>query len=486
MTIHIADIASYQLDLPLSALAATGFTGINIKVSHGIGQRGVHAGAGGYITEARERGWRLSSFHYLTGDAAGDDQARYAYGRMFEFDLHGAGAVHVLDCEDTTVTEAIFDNYVSTMGHLLRRPFMLYTGDWYEWDRSWAKCGPLMPWLWAAPKIGYLTKYPGDDSSHWGADFSGVDELSAMQYRVGIIGGVRVSQTAVRDEKLWERMSGIMTFAPESLLEVRQEFQKYTNLSNAALGIVRNDLDTSYHVGKSYLLPGAYSVNESPRDANPTEASSGIDIGYFEVIGANNKKYTLYDYNRWLVAECRKSAKDTLDIREVIYSLDGVTVLRWDREKVRTSGDSSHRTHTHKSYYRDSENRDRAAVIRRWFQDVVFGDNVTPAEFLAILAAPEVAARMKQLAGQGWHEQKLGASDVKAAVAAQETYRTVLALATAVAGIDQVDETALAAALVPGLAAAVLAGLPEGTLTAAEVEQAVRNVLLTGAAPDVG
>lgn len=485
MTIHIADIASYQLDLPLSALAAAGFTGINVKVSHGIGQKGVHERVGGYIGEARERDWKLSSFHYLTGDADGRAQALYAYGRMFALDLHGAGAVHVLDCEDQTVTKKIFEDYVSEMSLLLDRPFMLYTGDWYEWDRPWAKCGPEMPWLWAAPKIGYLTKYPGDTSEHWVADFADAQFLTAMQYRVGIIGGVKVSQTAVRDEKLWERMSGIMTFAPQSILEVRWEFQRYTNLPNASLGIVRNEWDTSYHVGKSWLESGAYSVNESPRDAHPTDASSAIDIGYFEIT-VGGKKHTLRDYSRWLVNECKKGAKDTLDIREVIYSLDGETVKRWDREGVRTSGDSSHTSHTHKSWYRDSENRDRAAVTRRWFRDVVFGDNVTPAEFLAILANPEVAARMKQLAGQGWHNMTLGASALTAAVAAQSTYGNVAALLTAVAGIDQVDEGALAAALVPGLATAVLAGLPEGVLTAAEVEQAVRNVLLTGAAPDVG
>lgn len=484
MTLHIADIASYQLDLPLSALAATGFTGINVKVSHGLGQKGVHANVDEYVIGARERAWRLSSFHYLTGDAPGDAQARYAYVQMISLRLHEAGVVHVLDCEDTTVTESIFNDYVGTMSELLGRPFALYTGDWYEWDREWCRCGPLMPWLWAAPKIGYLTKYPGDTSEHWNAGFANANELSAMQYRVGIIGGVRVSQTAVRDEKLWERMSGIMTFAPQSLLEIREEFQKHTNLSNAALGIVRNEWDTSYHVGKSWLLPGAYSVNESPRDAHPTEASSGIDIGYFEVIGANNKKYTLRDYNRWLVNECKKGAKDTLDLREVIYSLDGEIVLRWDREGERTSGDSSHTSHTHESFYRDSEHNDRAAVTRRWFRDVVFGDNVTPAEFLAILGNPAVAARMKQLSGQGWHNQLLGASETTAAVAAQQTLSTVLALAAAVAGIDEVDETALAAALVPALAEAVLAGLPDGVLTAAEVEQALRNVLLTGAAPN--
>jgi hypothetical protein len=38
-------------------------------------------------------------------------------------------------------------------------------------------------------------------------------------------------------------------------------------------------------------------------------------------------------------------------------------------------------------------------------------DDMTPAQFLSLLQDPDVAARMKQLAGQGVHNQKLGASD---------------------------------------------------------------------------
>src|SRR5690606_6657845 len=57
---------------------------------------------------------------------------------------------------------------------------------------------------------------------------------------------------------------------------------------------------------------------------------------------------------------------DTKDIREVIYSLDGKNVKRWDRLKRRTSGDSSHTFHTHISYFRDSETRDKTALFARY------------------------------------------------------------------------------------------------------------------------
>jgi hypothetical protein len=54
------------------------------------------------------------------------------------------------------------------------------------------------------------------------------------------------------------------------------------------------------------------------------------------------------------------------------------------------------------------------------------------------------------------------------------------AILAAINAHDDVDELALAAALVPGLTTAIIAALPEGTLTGADVETAVRNVLRTG------
>jgi hypothetical protein len=216
-----------------------------------------------------------------------------------------------------------------------------------------------------------------------------------------------------------------VTYAPDSILAVRHEFQRHTNLDNNALGIVRAERDTSYHVGKSWLKPGSYSVDESPRDRRPTEASSAIDIGYFEVVGSDGKTYTLYDYNRWLVHECASGAADTLDIREVIYTLDGETVKRWDRLKKRTGGDSSHRWHTHKSWFRDSESRNHVAVTQRWFRDVVFKG-----------------------ADMEWTDKPWRSADpisvadaIQQASNANEALREVRALRTEVAGLEaKVDE----------------------------------------------
>jgi hypothetical protein len=63
----------------------------------------------------------------------------------------------------------------------------------------------------------------------------------------------------------------------------------------------------------------------------------------------------------------------TRDIREVIGTTDGVTVYCWISGQAMPDGkparlancaDSSHLTHTHISWFRDSENRDKTAVFR--------------------------------------------------------------------------------------------------------------------------
>lgn len=127
---------------------------------------------------------------------------------------------------------------------------------------------------------------------------------------------------------------------------------------------------TSYHLGRSDLKMGRnpYSVR-TQRDLNGlSDAASAFDIT--NAIGAE----LLARLSIWLVTQCRTRAADTLDIREIIYSPDGNAVLTWDRERGVTSfamprGSLSHRTHTHISFYRDSENNNRHAVFERFFAE---------------------------------------------------------------------------------------------------------------------
>lgn len=174
-----------------------------------------------------------------------------------------------------------------------------------------------------------------------------------------------------------------MTVAPPTLLAARRFLldrldmhpgHPDADLDPAEVGIAGDTphaaQGTSYHLGKGQLRGDAYSVIESARDRRGLSRwAAALDVGYFEV-RAGGRTWTLYDFNRWLVAQCEANTPDTLDIREVIYSLDGRAIKRWDRLKRRSSGDPSHRTHTHLSYFRDSLARDKTGLFRRWMTEI--------------------------------------------------------------------------------------------------------------------
>ena len=142
------------------------------------------------------------------------------------------------------------------------------------------------------------------------------------------------------------------------------------------LGIVGNKAHTSgYHLGKDRIFDGAgpgigwndYSV-KLPRDkAGLTNAASAIDLGKLGGSLAN-----LRTFSKWLVGQCIAKADATGDIREIIYSPDGVKVQRYSGVdgKIHTgpgNGDLSHRTHTHLSYFRDSQARSKVPAFAPYF-----------------------------------------------------------------------------------------------------------------------
>lgn len=164
-----------------------------------------------------------------------------------------------------------------------------------------------------------------------------------------------------------------MTYAPQTLLDARHVYQDYTGLSDVEVGIVGDkDHDGGYHQGwdNRRITNGElndYSWEESSRDWNhKTNAASAIDFGWFE-IALGGSTITLIDFNLWIVQELNVGAPDSLDVREFIYTPDGVTVKRWDRLKKRTSGDKSHLTHSHMSRFRDAEKKALAPFINRFF-----------------------------------------------------------------------------------------------------------------------
>jgi len=175
-----------------------------------------------------------------------------------------------------------------------------------------------------------------------------------------------------------------MSLAPKTLLDLQSYWIAQGGVS---LGIVGNAVHCKgYHLGrdriygacacrpKNICVPGLgsrdYSVQTARDKAGLSNAVAALDLGKLGGSLAN-----LHAFSAWLVERCRTNQPGTADFREIIYSPDGKTVLRWDRERGHASAprpgeaDASHLTHTHISFYRDSEARDKRPVFEPYFDD---------------------------------------------------------------------------------------------------------------------
>ncbi|MGC5334685.1 hypothetical protein [Micromonospora sp. DT62] len=174
-----------------------------------------------------------------------------------------------------------------------------------------------------------------------------------------------------------------MTRAPQNLLAVRRLLLNHLNvdpdtvrdqdLEPAEVGIVGDPAHRGgYHCGSDRVVPGDYSVVESPRDSSGlTLDAAALDVGLFRV-DVGGRAHDLRSFSTWCVAQCTAGTPDSRDLREVIYSPDGKVVRRWDRLRKRTSGASSHLWHTHFSFFRDSikANRDQTPLFRRYLTTI--------------------------------------------------------------------------------------------------------------------
>jgi hypothetical protein len=158
-----------------------------------------------------------------------------------------------------------------------------------------------------------------------------------------------------------------MTYEPQALSDLQEYMHIVTGLPYSELGTVPDPShDGGYHCGwdRRHLndkgLLSDYSWQESARDWNhKTNAARAFDCGSFN---------RLREMSVWMVGQCQAGHPDTLDIREIIYSPDGKVVLRWDRLGIRSSGDSSHLSHTHFSFFADAEENDKVSPFQRFFE----------------------------------------------------------------------------------------------------------------------
>ncbi|OKI75055.1 hypothetical protein [Micromonospora sp. CB01531] len=290
-----------------------------------------------------------------------------------------------------------------------------------------------------------------------------------------------------------------MTRAPNNLLAVRNLLLTHLNVDKKAVrpedlepgevGIVGDaNHRGGYHCGSDRVVKNDYSVVESTRDSSGlTLDASALDVGMFTV-RSGGRTHNLRTFSAWCVAQCVANESDARDLREIIYSPDGKVVKRWDRLRKRTTGDSSHLTHTHFSFFRDSTKagRDQTPLFRRYLTGIGLLEDPM-AQFTDAHAAVlnQLAAVLPTLVSQsGYTDGRMEAiangrtkirSDLKGAggpVWLVDQVNGIRADLATVAGRPPVDVPALAAALAPLL----LAQLTPEAIAAALSPEIARQV----------
>jgi hypothetical protein len=255
-----------------------------------------------------------------------------------------------------------------------------------------------------------------------------------------------------------------------------------SDLDPAEVGIVGDTAHAaggdSYHLGADQIRARGsrdrYSVDESARDGRGLDDNaSALDIGLFSVRTPRGL-FGLREFSIWLVDRCKAGDPDTRDLREVIYSPDGRTVRRWDREKRRSSGDDSHLFHTHLSEYRDADGRRMVALVTRWLRYI----GLLPEEDDMPLTNTDVDTILNRDAIPSLYSTAKDNPNVtvktalKAAVSADVKADRILAMLQLITGKDFTDEDAIVAGVLAGLdAQAIAAAIP------AELAQQVADEL---------
>lgn len=452
MTIHIADIASYQGGITLDQLATAGFSGINVKVSHGQGGKSVHPHVATYVGLARARGWWISSFHWLVAGVSGVEQARHAYARLVALDI--TDRWHVVDVEENGVTEEIYRSYVETMRVLLPWPIITYSGDWYMETRPWLRPERL----WSAPAAGYLPAgYPGDESPHW----AGIDIL---QYRVGKIAGIDVSQSALREGTLMPNsQNGWPVVTDDSRMDETLIYGVpiVNGVLRGDVAIVMHYIARRFHNRVERLVhPGCWGHNvrkiSGSDDWSNHASGTAMDL--------NAPQHPQGVRNTFTVAQRR-------EIHDMLEYLEGV--VRWGGDYVNTPDDMHF------------EIDDGPAAVHRVAQKILGEDDMNAAEMTAWAKSAEGKAALCAAvfntdnvvpapAGGDPNNTHWAVGEIL-----RNTHARVTDTRTLVQALEQVDVEALATAIVAKLPAP-----PDGTLTVEQVEDAVRNVLLHGAASE--
>ena len=150
----------------------------------------------------------------------------------------------------------------------------------------------------------------------------------------------------------------------------------WTAQGGVMLGIVGNRAHTSgYHLGKDRIFgPNGkgwndYSVKEARDKRGLTNAAAAIDLGRL-----NGSLTGLWAFSRWFAQQCMDGKPGYGDVREVIFwSTARDRVIGWSATApdrwINDYGDLSHKTHTHISFYRDSQARGKVELFAPYFAE---------------------------------------------------------------------------------------------------------------------
>lgn len=375
MTLYVVDVSKYQVErsnpLNLATALAAGFGGVNIALDRGRAEDVLPPWAPTYATGARALGMEVCTYRWLDNRLSGAASARRAYDRMVA--LGGpAGMAHSVDCEDSA-TEATVRDYVTAMTSLLGRPIALYTGDWW-WmapGRKWSMAESA-PYLWAAPNVGYVGTYPGDDSPLWTAGYGGWPTLSLMQYAVKPLPDTGdCSLTAVRDLSVWKTLTGgnmvldrpdFTVPAPPNAQITPAEWWLWLRLKemepNAQLGGFVA-AKRGFHSSGAYNeanFPGDYSIRDAVNRSGPWWRThcSALDWTFPDAQAGSYGRIALYSQR--LDRSGRDPADPRLDL--ILFEWYGQTdndteVEGWNELRDEyASSDPSHLWHIHLSFLR--------------------------------------------------------------------------------------------------------------------------------------
>ena len=161
-----------------------------------------------------------------------------------------------------------------------------------------------------------------------------------------------------------------MTFSPPTLTALGRYWVAQGGVNLGVVGDTSHiNGGVSYHLGKSQLTATAYSRQTARDRAGLSEAASAIDLGRLDGTLEN-----LRTFSRWFAQRCFDRAPAYRDVREVIFwSVVRNRVVGWSSlapdRWINDYGDLSHKTHTHISFYRDSEFRSKVPMFSPYFTD---------------------------------------------------------------------------------------------------------------------